>query len=135
MVDFENEYLHIWIDHDVHLMHSEWLSKVSSEQYRHGNNILTDMLLKNNIKFWIADSAKLGDISVEDEVWTIQEVVPKIIASGISKLARLSGEDKISFNKFKDFMEKASPTGLGELEVRQYMSYKEAADWIGEINT
>lgn len=133
MVDFEYEYLHIWVDQDVHLMHSEWLRNVTSEEYRQGNTALIELLQKYDVSFWIADSAKLGDISMEDQLWTLQELVPKVVSSGISKLARLSGEDRVSFNKFKDFMEKASETGFGNLEVRQFVSYKEAADWIGDI--
>ena len=135
MIEFENSYLQFWIDQELHLMHSEWLQNVTSKEYRQGNTLLADMLHQHNILHWIADSAYLGEIYPEDVVWTIQELAPRIVSSPVQKIAHVSGEDKISYVKFKEFMEKASINVAGSLEVRQFISYKEAADWIGQITT
>ncbi|WP_299708024.1 hypothetical protein [uncultured Pontibacter sp.] len=135
MIEFENSYLQVWVDQDLHLMHSEWLRNVTSDEYRQGNILLTEMLHQHAIRHWIADSASLGEICPEDVVWTIQELAPRIIYSPVLKIARVSGEDRISYVKFKEFMEKASINAAGSLEVRQFISYKEAADWIGQITS
>ncbi|MDX5482345.1 MAG: hypothetical protein LPK07_11750 [Hymenobacteraceae bacterium] len=129
----ETDYLHIWVDEDVQLMYSEWLRSASSEEYRQGNKRLLAVQQKYSLPFWIADSARLGDISAEDLEWTVKELTPRVIGANIKKLARVSGEDRISYNKFEHFVEKMSRLGFGDMEVRQFTSYKEAADWIGEI--
>lgn len=133
MIDFETDYLRVWVDQEVQLMHSEWLRRVSSEEYRKGNLLLLDMLRTHGTIYWIADSAKLGEISTEDQLWTLQEAVPQIISLNLRKLARLSGDDNVSFNKFENFVKKVGGSDLGDLEVRQYITYKEAADWIAGI--
>ena len=135
MVEFENSYLQVWIDPELHLLYSEWLRNVTSDEYRQGNTLLADMLHQHDIRHWIADSAYLGEICPDDVVWTIQDLAPRIISSSVLKIARISGEDRVSYVKFKEFMEKASIGAEGSLEVRQYMSYKEAADWIGQITS
>ena len=135
MIEFENDYLHVWIDRSIDLMHSEWLRNVSSEEYKQGNATLLKLLEKYDIKFWIADSAKLGDISLEDQEWSMLTLVPQIAGSGIKKLARIAGGDRVSYNKFETFAEKAAALYVGDMEVRQFLSYKEAADWVGEIHT
>ncbi|MFD2512263.1 hypothetical protein ACFSRY_00175 [Pontibacter locisalis] len=134
MIDFENDYLHIWVDQEVHLMHSDWLRKVSSEEYRQGNDILINILRQYDIRYWIADSSKLGDITKEDQLYTIQVMVPQIGSTGLKKIGRISGEDRVSIQKFREFMAKAVTPELKDLEVRQFESYKEAADWIGNIH-
>ncbi|WP_347159426.1 hypothetical protein [Pontibacter chitinilyticus] len=133
MINFETEYLNIWINEEVNLLYSEWLQPITGEGYRQEIEKLTTLLQAHTLKCGIADWSRLGDILPEDQRWTLQKVLPDIVASGVSKLARVSGEDRVSFNKFKDFMEKASFAGLGNVDIRQFMSYKEAADWVGEF--
>ena len=114
-------------------MYSDWLCMVTSEEYREGNLLLLDLLLKKGIKSWIADSSRLGDISEEDQLWTLQHFVPAISQTNLTKLARISGEDTGSHAKFEHFVERVKPVHIGDIQVKQFMNYKEAADWIGEI--
>ena len=133
MFEFENGYLLLWVDESIHLMYSDWLRPVSTEEYREGNELLLTQLRERIIHNWIADSSKLGDISQEDEKWTLQELVPALASSNLQKLARIGGEDTGSHAKFEQFVKRAEPIYIGNIQVRQFVTYKEAADWVGEI--
>ena len=133
MYEFENNYLMLWVDKTIRLMYSDWLRPVTSKEYREGNNLLIEQLREKNIQNWIADSSKLGDISPEDEKWTLQEFAPALASCNLLKLARISGEDTGSHAKFEQFAKRAEPIYIGDIQVRQFVTYKEAADWVGEI--
>ncbi|MBC5773944.1 hypothetical protein H8S95_07705 [Pontibacter sp. KCTC 32443] len=133
MFEFENNYLLLWVDKTIHLMYSDWLRPVTSEEYKEGNKILLQQLREKEVENWIADSSKLGDISKEDEKWTLKELVPKLANTNLLKLARIGGEDTGSHAKFEQFVKRADPIYIGNIQVRQFTTYKEAADWVGEI--
>lgn len=133
MILLDNDYLRVWIDESILLMYSEWLRPVSSQEYRDGNMLLLQKLQNHNVKSWIADSAKLGDISIEDEKWTLEALVPAFTQSSLHKVARLSGSNNSNHSKFENFAKRAEDFYIGSIQVRQFISYKEAADWIGGI--
>jgi hypothetical protein len=133
MFEFENNYLLLWVDETIHLMYSDCQRPVTSQEYREGNTLLIEQLREKDIQNWIADSSKLGDISQEDEQWTLQELIPTIANTNLLKLARIAGEDTGSHAKFEQFVKRAEPISIGNLQVRQFITYKEAADWLGEI--
>lgn len=135
MVEFESDYLHIWIDEEINLMHSEWLRVVSSDEYRLGNCTFLTLLKKYSVKYWVVESSKLGDISEEDEKWTLTTLGPKIVQSGVIKLARVGDEKQVSYNKFNTFSEKAPAIHMGKVEIRHFPTFKEAADWMGSIRS
>ena len=133
MVEIEKAYLRVWIDRSIKLMYSEWQRSVCSEEYREGNQLLLDLVNEYNVVNWIADSVHLGDISAEDEQWTLRYLVPALSQSSLVKIARVSGGDKASYSKFENFARRAEESYIGHILVRQFETYKEAADWMGNI--
>mgnify|MGYP005749258141 FL=1 len=133
MIFLERDYLRVWVDRSIKLMYSEWRRPVSSEEYRDGNTLLLEHLQNYGVVNWIADSAHLGDITVEDENWTLQHLVPGFTQTLLQKIARVSGHDNSSHTKFENFARRAEDLYIGPIQVRQFITYKEAADWIGDI--
>ena len=133
MVVIEQDYLRIIIDRSIKLMYSEWLRPVNSEEYRAGNLLLLHQLGEYGILNWISDSEGLGDINADDEQWTLAELIPGMAQSSLLKVARISGYDKANYTKFEEFAKRAEDIYIGHILVRQFMTYKEAADWVGEI--
>ncbi len=133
MIEFENAYLRLWVDNDLNLLYSEWQRPVSSQEYREGNLLLLQTLSENSVQNWIADSERLGDVSLEDQQWTLQELTPKFAQTKLTKLARIGGEDTGSHARFEQFMNKVEPIYIGNIQIRQFVTYKGAADWIGDV--
>ncbi|GAB3203758.1 hypothetical protein ABID22_002031 [Pontibacter aydingkolensis] len=133
MVEIEKDYLRGWVDRSIMLMYSEWLRPVNSIEYREGSQQLLYLLQQYEVLNWISDSEKLGDITVVDEQWTLMHIVPAMTQTTLLKVARVSGEDKSSYSKFENFVIRAEEIHIGNIMVRQFVTYKEAADWIGEI--
>lgn len=135
MVEFETEFLRVWIDVDVKLMFSEWLRPVNSREYREANLRLLRFLEEHRVLYWITDTSKLGAISKSDEDWTLPSFAAKLPGTALKKLARISGADKASYPKFEAFTKRAEEAvDIGSVQVRQFMTYKEAADWVGNIS-
>lgn len=133
MVEIEKDYLRVWVDRSIKLMYSEWQRPVTTPEYREGSAMLLDIMNQYSVLNWIADSSKLGDIAVEDEQWTLSDMVPCMVESSLIKLARISGNDKSSYSKFDNFAKRAEDIYIGKILVRQFITYKEAADWIADI--
>lgn len=133
MLDFESSNVRIWIDRSISLMYAEWLRPASSDEYIEANGMLLDLLNEHSVKYCIVDSSKLGDINPDAEQWTLEHFIPAIIATKLQKMARVSGEDKASMAKFEQFATRAEPMYLGNIQVRQFITYKEALDWIGDV--
>lgn len=133
MVEIEKDYLRVWVDRSIKLMYSEWQRPVTTQEYREGSAMLLDIMNQYSVLNWIADSSKLGDIAVEDEQWTLSDMVPCMVQSSLVKLARISGNDKSSYTKFDNFAKRAEDIYIGKILVRQFVTYKEAADWIADI--
>lgn len=136
MIAIENSFVCVWIDGEIHLLHCEWKRTVSSKEYRQGHHMFINLLKKYSIKYWIVDSTNLGDISAEDEEWFMNTIMPEIIKTCVVKVARLSGENHPSYNRFENFSEKAKEANDAftyQVEVRNCMTFKEAADWMGKI--
>src|SRR5688572_18506382 len=91
-IEFDNDFIHVFIDEGICFMISEWKRNVSSEEYRNGHLTFISMLKKYNITHWIVDSTNLGEITVEDEEWFLNELIPKVLQTGVKKVARVSGE-------------------------------------------
>jgi hypothetical protein len=133
--EYENQYLHLWIDESIGLMHSEWLCRAQSEEYKEGSRLILQLLQEKNVRYWIADSSLLGELRPEDELWVLRELIPGLLQLPIRKFARISGENKASYVKFDCFLQRAEQLKLEtNLQVRQFTSYMEAADWIGDIS-
>lgn len=137
MIEVENSFVQVWVDKKIHLMHCEWKRTVSSREYRQGHHKFIYLLKKHSIKYWIVDSTKLGEISSEDEEWFFNVVIPEIVKTCVVKAARLTGEEHPVDGRFENFSERvkeAHQAFIDQIEMRNFMNFKDAADWMGEIH-
>lgn len=129
MHEFQNTYLHLLVDEEARLLYSEWIRRPSSEEYREAAGIFARHLRGKSIAYWVQDTTRLGEVSVEDLKVMLQELVSLAISSSLRKLARINTDE----NQIATFLEMARQAKSGistELEIQHFKTYREAADWM-----
>lgn len=129
MHEFRNDYLHLIIDEGAKLMYSEWVRKPNSQEYQEITAVFTRFLREKDIYYWIQDTNLLGEVSLEDLNVVLQKLVPVAASSSLKKLARISSDDQYMLA----FMKLASQSGAQlstDIEVQNFLTYREAVDWI-----
>ncbi len=66
----------------------------------------------------------------DDLLWVIEELVPVIASSSLKKLARITTDDNLP--KFMDLAYESEVKLSSAIEVQQFETYWEAAEWIQE---
>lgn len=131
MPEFRNKYLHLIIDEEAKLMYSEWVRKPTSEEYREAASILARHFREYTIEFWLQDTNCLGKVSPDDMKIVLQELVPVAAASTLKKLARITSDDD-NMSAFLDLAKESNTELNTNVEVRQFRTFREAADWLQE---
>jgi hypothetical protein len=127
--ELEKSYLNLVVDNSARLLYSEWVREPTSEEYREGAALFAECLSTMKIEYWIQDVNRLGKVSDSDLRWALQQLVSVTASSNLKKLARISSDEskKEHFMRLVGHIRKQYPTAI---EVQQFESYREAAEWI-----
>ena len=128
MHEYRNAYLHLIVDEQAGLLYSEWVRRPNSAEYREAAGVFADCLRGGGIAFWIQDTSRLGEVPAEDLRVVLWELVP-VAASSLRKLARIA-PDESNMARFLELARQAKAHLNTEIEIRQFTTYREAAEWI-----
>jgi hypothetical protein len=131
--EYRNPYLHVVVDKGARLLYSEWTRQPTSDEYREAASIFARFLQEEEILYWIQDVTNLQDISVVDLHWVLEVLVPIASQSTLRKLARITCNNN-NMQLFKKMAHEAQTELNADIEVRQFKSYREAAEWIEGIS-
>jgi hypothetical protein len=133
-------YLNISIEESTGLLYSEWLREPQHDEYLKGMNQLAECLKRYPIIYWIQDSTHLIHIPLETQRQALRQMVPAVTNSHIKKIARIVALGFAYIAMFDQVVEeeqtKAEKMQLlvdRNIEVQQFRSYQEAADWIANF--
>jgi len=140
MVELTYPYLNISIEETTGLLYSEWLRQPYEDEYWEGMDLLAACLVRYAVNYWIQDSTHLAHVPLEDQREALRQMVPAVLSSQLKKIARVVALDygyRAMFDQLVDEEQtKAAQRLLSAgraIEVQQFRSYKEAADWIANI--
>jgi hypothetical protein len=85
-----------------------WKDHVQGDRYRKILLLLMDAVQKYSIRLWLNDGRKGGSIPPEDQLWTMQEFTPQVMAAGLRRIALVNSEDR-SHNSTVDRMVNETP--------------------------
>ncbi|RIJ42429.1 hypothetical protein D1627_00730 [Pontibacter oryzae] len=124
------DFLSIEIITEESLMHISWLRSLSSAEYRAGLNHMQTLLPVHSIKWVLSDSQKLNNVTIEDQQWLKNEIFPKMIEDGITKVARVVKEDIFTYISFENLVETAYNENAFEVKIAQFSSVSSALAWL-----
>jgi|GEM_PF-6100335 len=134
----ETEFYKIEFTEDLQSTHLSFKKKCESERYREAYTVLIKIFEERGHFSHITDTSSMGVISLEDQEWVKEKVVPQIrrFANSSKKLniALILGDDV-----FANFAAKnIARHFIGELniDIHYFAKYQEAYEWhVKEQNT
>lgn len=133
-------YLNISIDKSTSLLYSVWLREPEFEEYKEGMKQLAECLKRYPVLYWIQDSIHLVHVPLKDQRQEMHKMAAAVICSPITKIARIVTLDYATMSLFDEVVEEMltkaerNPTLADrKIEVQQFSTYEEAADWIADI--
>ncbi len=126
---FEDEYALIFNDTIINSGGIKWKKKVTSEIYREMANKALNMIKKEKMPNWISDWRYQSSIEKEDQIWMLEETLPKAQDFGIKQIIIIVNEQKIkSKSEYIQYLyEKGN---VNNLVVKIMDSYEEAVTWL-----
>lgn len=91
------------------LLRLTWKQPITGQAYRSLLNRVIDVVGERDLKLWLSDGRKAGPILYDDQVWTTQEFMPKVLAAGLVRIAIVNSEDGLNLMAV-DRMVSATPT-------------------------
>ncbi|WP_147383154.1 M26 family metallopeptidase [Pontibacter oryzae] len=88
------------------------------------------LLPVHSIKWVLSDSQKLNNVTIEDQQWLKNEIFPKMIEDGITKVARVVKEDIFTYISFENLVETAYNENAFEVKIAQFSSVSSALAWL-----
>jgi hypothetical protein len=92
-VYFENDHLTLYYDPAGKIGRAVWTGFLSGEVFRSNIGASLQLIEDKNPVFWLADNRKMKAIRQKDQAWFEKEVLPRLGASSIRKMAALISED------------------------------------------
>lgn len=129
MHEFRNAYLHLIVDEQARLLYSEWVRRPSGGEYREAAGIFARCLREGGIAYWIQDTSRLGEVPEEELRAVLRELVPEAAASPLRKLARITSDER-NMASFLELARRENARLSTDIEVQQFKTYREAAEWI-----
>jgi hypothetical protein len=92
------------------LVRFTWKRAVSGPEYRALLMRLLDVVKDHQLKLWLSDGRKAGPILYEDQVWTMNDFTPMVLAAGLERIAIVNSKDGLNLLAV-DRMVNATPPG------------------------
>lgn len=125
---YNKDYLTIFADDGLKLIHLQWKKLASSEEFREGLNFALAHVLKNNTELWLANLRNMSVIREMDREWTNQQWFPRIIKSKLRKMAIVNSLDYFNQSAVQKIMTKADP--IIRFETQYFEDKNKAKEWL-----
>jgi len=81
---------------DQRLVRMVWKRPVVGDAYRGLLMRLLDAVRNDGLQLWLSDGRKAGPILQADQVWTMTEFTPLVLAAGLERIAIVNSEDGLN---------------------------------------
>lgn len=103
--------------------------RLESKEYREAMLANFELAKKPHVKYWLQDNTEAGVLSLEDQQWVAQTLIPKA-NEVVEKIAIIISKDV--FRKFasKNIIERGKEKGNDKLNISYFNSLDEAIVWL-----
>lgn len=115
-VYYENEHIRLRNDEDLQLGVGEWKGFASSSEFRATAQIALDFINRHGITSWLSDRRKMKAIRQQDQQWTVEEYIPKLLESPLRRVATIVSEDMFNNMAIEQILKRSG--GLGSIALR-----------------
>jgi len=131
--EFTNPYLHLWVDMNINLMYTEWLTLPTVMEYQDAGTLFVRCLQKYKVEYWFMESDRIIGLPLAEQIQVIQEIAPAVAASSLKKVARIISEKEDNRAMFEKTVQELKNKYQSKVKVNQFTSFNEATNWITMI--
>jgi hypothetical protein len=130
MIYFQRDHLTIRQDESLDILISDWIGRVSSDEYRKGMELILQIVQEKNITKWLTISRNMKALSVNDQRWTNELFLREIPRSPLKKIARLLSDEIINQLIINTMVEHAQEIKPLPVAFAQFSDYETAIRWL-----
>jgi hypothetical protein len=93
---YKSEHAQIHADLAHSLIRLTWSGNAAGLAYRAPVLHLIGAVEEFHLKYFLSDARNMGPILYDDLLWSQKEIVPKLIAAGLKRIANLSSRDGLN---------------------------------------
>lgn len=125
---FENDAIRVYLDKELHLGVGEWKGFANSNKIRSTALKSLEVVNEYELTRWLADRRKMKAILQQDQQWTIDEFIPKMLESPLRRMATIVSNDLFNRMAMENMIQRSG--GLGDIVIREFDSVEEAMVWL-----
>lgn len=125
---YETEAIRVSYDKELQLGVGEWLGFISSNGLRTTALRSLEFVNEHRITRWLSDRRKMKAIRQQDQQWTVEEFIPKVLESPLRRMATVVSEDIFNQMAIEQILKRSG--GLGNIALREFDSVAAAMEWL-----
>ena len=95
-ITFESDQAKVEVDAPLQLVRLIWKGNATGEAYRAPCFAVLKAVEELGVKHFLSDTRLMGPILFADRSWSEKEVIPKLIAAGLKRIAIVSSTDGLN---------------------------------------
>ncbi len=125
---YESDAIRLSYDEAWQLGVGEWKGFVSSDEARSTALYSLDFVNEHGITRWLADRTNMKAIRQQDQQWTVEYFIPKLVASPLRRLANVVSEDIFNRMAIEQMIKRSGD--LGNIVMREFDNVADALEWL-----
>lgn len=125
---YENDVIRVSYDPDFSLGVGEWKGFASSDEIRQIALRSLEFVNEKGITRWLADRRNMKAIRQQDQQWTAEVFIPKLLESSLRRMATIVSKDIFNQMAIEQIIRRSG--GLGSIALRDFENYKDAMEWL-----
>ena len=125
---YETDIIRVSYDPELQLGVGEWKDFASSEKIRSTAMRSLDFVNEKGITRWLADRRNMKAIRQQDQQWTVDVFIPKMLASPLRRMASIVSKDIFNKMAMEQIIRRSG--GLGNIALHDFDNFEDAMAWL-----
>jgi len=127
---FQNHVVTISLDEELRLGTAVWDGFLTSQEFREAITACVDLIEEKQLLRWLGDNRKMKVIRPIDQVWFVENILPRLQASTLVRNAVLHSEDFFNKTAVEQIYKRAQ--GLSDLITKDFDNRALAMEWLAK---
>jgi hypothetical protein len=111
----------------------KWGSMVDEQEFREAMDKVIDLMKENGTGKILSNSTQLGALSEEDQVWSVEDWLPRALAIGYSAIAIIVSEDIFGQMAVEDVLNSVSEKS--PIKIQYFDNEEKATEWMESLES
>ncbi|MGB3589011.1 MAG: hypothetical protein WBA23_20860 [Tunicatimonas sp.] len=130
MKEVRESYFEAKHDTSIDAIMVDWLTNVTSEEYKTGMYHIVNLLKANPTGTLLVNTVNLGVVSNEDHLWSQTEWLQQVLAAGLKTTVMITSSDILAQMALDDVVEGVKSASNNRVEVHYFDNKVDARSWL-----